>query len=182
MANATVVGVLPTSQASRGAVGSFSVAGVEVVGPLPEPDLVERCSRRFDVVPSAISLLRSADAQLELAALATDGFDRFSHAHFAALRLAGSVVESVAGGKRVRRGEMFWQRFARLAPEFGLWAVVFEEGARLRSAMEAGKLDTIRQPDSEYWISQTREFRTQVLLAFGLDPRTDFTRVLQRVA
>ncbi|WP_333811162.1 SAV_6107 family HEPN domain-containing protein [Timonella senegalensis] len=136
----------------------------------------------YELVPNAVKYIKSADTQLGLALTASDGFDRFSHAHFAALRLAGAVVESVVGAKRVRRVEGFWERFARVAPELALWAVIFEEGAQVRAAMESGRLDTISRSDSEYWLNQTREFRVKVLQSFGIDPLTNFSLSYDRVA
>ena len=146
-----------------------------------------RASTRADAlhIPftgSAMRLLRSADAQITQAVEARDVFDTFSHAHYAALRLAGAVVEARVRGKRARKTEGFWEKLARVEPAFSAWSVVFEEAAAVRSAVEAGRADLLDAQEAAYWLSQVRSFRIEVLHAFSLDPARDLNSIAHLAA
>lgn len=127
-------------------------------------------SREVKILPltvEAARLLRSAQVQLEQSGAAADEFERYSHAHFAALRLAGAVIESVTGGAKSRRVETIWQKLSRVAPELAVWAVVFEESAVIRASAEAGDLRSLRRTGAEFWCGQARAFQRAVVEMFG---------------
>lgn len=123
---------------------------------------------------TASRLLRSAEVQLRLARRPDDVFERFSHTHYAALRLAGSVLAVAETAKRVPKGQSIWDRLERRAPGLSGWAQTFERSAKIRSMLELGRLDVIDPAAAESWLAIVEEFRAQVFAWFGLDPLLDF--------
>lgn len=116
----------------------------------------------------AIKLLRGAQAQLSLAGRAGESVDRFEHAHLAALRFAGAVNDAATRGVKTRRQENVWQKLARVAPGLAVWAVVFEESARIRVRVEAGDVRDLDGGRADFWIGQVQFFARDVNEAFGM--------------
>lgn len=110
----------------------------------------------------AIKLLRSARVQLSLANEATEDVDRFEHAHLAALRVAGAVNDSASRGVKSRKQENVWQKLARIVPTLAMWAVVFEESARIRVRVEAGDMRDLEAGRADFWIAQVEAFFSEI--------------------
>lgn len=132
----------------------------------PQPSLQAR-STAPEVSPvlraqAAAELLGRADAELLAAQLATDPAERFGHAHMAALRVAGAVL-AVLGSRPPRgRTRSAWERLAADAEDFAPWASFFASGARLRSAIDAGRFDAVDEAGAARWVAAAEDFRDEV--------------------
>ena len=122
----------------------------------------------------ASHLLQGAETQLRLARRPDEVFERFSHTHFAALRLAGAVLAVAETAKRIARGQTTWDRLARCAPELAHWTIAFEKSAKIRAAFESGNFAAIDRVEADRWLEIVEEFCGDVLAWFGLDPLLDF--------
>lgn len=111
---------------------------------------------------AAAELLGRADAELLAAQLASDPAERFGHAHMAALRVAGAVL-AVLGSRPPRgRTRSAWERLAADAEGFAPWASFFASGARLRSAIDAGRFDAVDETGAARWVAAAEDFRDEV--------------------
>jgi len=99
------------------------------------------------VVPASVTrLLGLADAELAEAAATSDPDERFRHAHLAALRSAAAVVD-LRGRPAPRSGaRTVWEMLALVEPTLASWSVYFAAGARLRAALDAGRVSWSRAP------------------------------------
>jgi hypothetical protein len=66
------------------------------------------------------------------------------------------------------------------APEFASWSVYFADGARERSAVEAGRSDVVDQLRADEVLACAEDFRDEV--AVSLDPAAPFVRLPFRTA
>jgi len=141
------------------AAGGASVAGTRTPGPRPAADHDASAVLR---VQAAAELLGRADAELLAAQLASDPAERFGHAHMAALRVAGAVL-AVLGSRPPRgRTRSAWERLAADAEGFAPWASFFASGARLRSAVDAGRFDAVDESGAARWVAAAEDFRDEV--------------------
>ena len=103
-------------------------------------------------------LLARADAELLAAQYSVVAWERFSHAHLAALRAAAAVV--AARGRPTRRGApaTVWGMLAEVAPELARWSALFADGARLRSAIDAGWFDEVTPERAEQALCDAEDF------------------------
>lgn len=103
-------------------------------------------------------LLARADAELLAAQYSGEVWERFTHAHLAAVRAAAAVV--AARGRPTGRGapHTVWEMLAGVAPELARWAVVFADGARLRSALDAGRFDAVTAARAEQALCHAEDF------------------------
>ena len=106
----------------------------------------------------AAELLTRADAELIAAQFSPEPWERFSHAHLAALRAGAALVASRGkpGGRRSPRS--VWGMVAVVAPELRSWADHFEEAARLRSAVEAGRFDVVSAERGDQALCDAEDF------------------------
>ncbi|WP_164983816.1 SAV_6107 family HEPN domain-containing protein [Cellulomonas endophytica] len=90
-----------------------------------------------------LTLLARADGELVAARLSAEPWEVFTHAHLAALRAAGAVVEArgAMGGRRGVR--TVWELLEHAAPELAAWAHHFAAAASLRAAVDAGHLGAV---------------------------------------
>ncbi len=93
--------------------------------------------------PRVSQLLARADGELVAAHLTSQPWERYLHAHLAALRAGAAVLASrgTPGGRGAPRD--VWGMLDRQAPELAAWSAYFAQGAALRSAVEAGRLDAV---------------------------------------
>lgn len=156
LASSTSTGaVAPTSTAD----GASRVAGAQVAGPRPAGDHESSAVLRAQ---AAAGLLGRADAELLAAQLASDPAERFGHAHMAALRVAGAVL-AVLGSRPPRgRTRSAWERLAAASDGFAPWASFFASGARLRSAVDAGRFDAVDESAAARWVAAAEDFRDEV--------------------
>jgi hypothetical protein len=106
----------------------------------------------------AAELLARADAELLAAQYSPEAWERFSHAHLAALRAGAALVAARGkpGGRRAPRS--VWGMVAVVAPELSRWAEHFEEAARLRSAVEAGRFDVVSADRGDQALCDAEDF------------------------
>lgn len=102
--------------------------------------------------------LARADAELLTAQYSPEAWERFTHAHLAALRAAAAVV--AARGRPARRGapHTVWGMLADVAPELARWAAVFADGAQLRTAVDAGWFDAVSPDRAEQALCDAEDF------------------------
>ncbi|MFV0427499.1 MAG: SAV_6107 family HEPN domain-containing protein [Beutenbergiaceae bacterium] len=86
-------------------------------------------------------LMARSEAELDSAAASRDAAMQFLHAHMAAIRTAAAVLAMSPVRPRRRRMLSAWDQLAELGPQWQPWAQRFAAGARLRSAIEAGRSD-----------------------------------------
>lgn len=93
---------------------------------------------------TAERLLRRADEDLEAATAADEAWEQFRIAHLAALRAAGALVAPELGHRTRRRASgPVWAVVSREHPELAGWCASFMANARIRSAIDAGRLDVV---------------------------------------
>ena len=125
------------------------------------------------VSAAAVRLVARADAEILAAQLSTVPADTFLHAHFAALRAAGAVLEARGRAKPRGRARNAWELLSQYVPELGSWAGYFADGARLRSAVEAGRGEDVSAERAEAALAAAEDFRDVVARELGLDPDGD---------
>jgi hypothetical protein len=115
-------------------------------------------ARGHDAVPPAVlELLARADGELVAAELSGQAWERYLHAHLAALRSAAAVL--AFRGQPRGRGlpKDAWSLADRVAPELSRRWAYFRAGARTRSAIDAGRIErvTARQADDAVVCAQS---------------------------
>lgn len=118
----------------------------------------------FHVPPAAWELMDRADAELVAAQFAGESWERFVHAHLAALRAAAAVVavHGRPGGRRAPR--TVWEMLQVVEPELSTWANLFAAGAGTRTAIEAGRFDAVTDDSAEHLLSAAEDFVDDVRL------------------
>jgi hypothetical protein len=106
----------------------------------------------------AAELLARADAELVAAQYSTEAWERFSHAHLAALRAAAAVVATapVSRGRGAPRD--VWRLLAAQAPGLAGWAVLFSDAAPLRAAVDAGRFDKVGPERADRALCDAEDF------------------------
>lgn len=117
---------------------------------------------------AASRLVARADAEILAAQLSTSPADTFLHAHFAALRAAGAVLEASGRARPRGRARNAWDLLSQFVPELASWAGYFADGARLRSAVEAGRDDVVSAERAEAALAAVEDFRDVVAAHLGL--------------
>lgn len=113
-------------------------------------------------VRAAGRLLERCDAEILAAQLSSDPADTFLHAHFAALRAAGAILEARGRAKVRGRGRNVWQLAGEFVPELAEWVQVFARSARVRAAIEAGDLSSVDAAVAEQALAAAEDFRDAV--------------------
>jgi hypothetical protein len=114
-------------------------------------------------VPAAsVALLARSDAELVAAQFAPESWERFVHAHLAALRAAAAVVafHGRPSGRRAPRN--VWDMLSAVAPELSGWARHFAAGAGTRTAIEAGRFDAVTPDAAESLLCDAEDFVDEV--------------------
>ncbi|MCB7137770.1 SAV_6107 family HEPN domain-containing protein [Cellulosimicrobium marinum] len=125
------------------------------------------------VVPVDVGrLLARADAELVAATSATDPAERFLHAHLGALRAAAAVVALRARPQRRGRARAVWDQLADAEPSLAAWTTYFAGGARVRAALDTGRLDTVDARRADELLACAEDFRDEV--AMLVDPAAGF--------
>ncbi|PVU81626.1 colicin transporter [Cellulomonas sp. WB94] len=112
-----------------------------------------------DLLPTrSHELLQRADAELVAAQFSSEAWERFSHAHLAALRGGAALlaVRGRPGGRRPPR--TVWDMLRVVAPELADWIDYFAGGASLRSAIEAGRFDAVSEARAEQALCAAEDF------------------------
>ncbi|HEY5554309.1 MAG TPA: SAV_6107 family HEPN domain-containing protein [Cellulomonas sp.] len=112
-----------------------------------------------DLLPTrSHELLQRADAELVAAQFSSEAWERFSHAHLAALRGGAALVavRGRPGGRRPPR--TVWDMLRVVAPELERWSDCFAGGAGLRSAIEAGRFDAVSEERAEQALCAAEDF------------------------
>ena len=112
-----------------------------------------------DLLPTrSHELLQRADAELVAAQFSSEAWERFSHAHLAALRGGAALlaVRGRPGGRRPPR--TVWDMLRVVAPELARWSDYFAGGAGLRSAIEAGCFDAVSEERAEQALCAAEDF------------------------
>jgi hypothetical protein len=119
--------------------------------------------------------LAQADAELLAAQFSAEAWERFTHAHLAAVRAAAAVVAD--RGRPTRRGtpRTVWAMLAEVAPELGRWAVLFADAARLRTALEAGRFEAVTPARAEQALCDAEDLvdLARTAIARGADERAE---------
>ncbi|NMR20622.1 SAV_6107 family HEPN domain-containing protein [Cellulomonas fimi] len=108
--------------------------------------------------PTAVDLLRRADAELLAAQFSSEAGERFVHAHLAALRAAAAVLAVHPAPKSRRTPRTVWELLAGAAPELESWSLYFAAGAGLRQAVEAGRTDAVDAARAEELLCASEDF------------------------
>lgn len=119
-----------------------------------------------------LRLLARADGELVAAALSGPPWERYLHAHLAALRAAAAVL-AVRGTPRGRGAPRdVWGLAERVAPELAGWWSYFASGARLRLAIEAGRTDRVgpQRADEAVGCAERAVEAVRVVLGLADDP------------
>ena len=103
-------------------------------------------------------MLARADAELLAAQFSAEAWERFTHAHLAAVRAAAAVV--AARGRPAGRGapRTVWEMLGLVAPDMTRWAALFADAARLRAALEAGRFDAVSAARAEQALCDAEDF------------------------
>ncbi len=110
------------------------------------------------VPAQARALLRRADAELLAAQFSAEAWEKFTHAHLAALR-AGAALVAVRRPPARRGGpRTVWQLLDAVAPELERWTGYFADGASLRAAVEAGRFDLVPDERAEDAVCAAEDF------------------------
>lgn len=112
--------------------------------------------------PRAATLVQRAEAELVAAQFSSEPWERFSHAHLAALRAGAAVVaeRGKPGGRRAPR--TVWEMLDAVAPELTRWSGYFAGGAGLRSAVEAGRFESVSPERAEQVLCAAEDFLDEV--------------------
>lgn len=113
--------------------------------------------------PVVGELLSRARLELDAADATTDRPMRFLHAHMAAIRGASAVL-ALGGVVPRRRGRLrsVWEQLADAGPEWEPWAARFEAGARVRAAIDAGRVGDLEPAVSDDAVWAADEFVARV--------------------
>ena len=111
-----------------------------------------------------------------------EAWERFSHAHLAALR-GGAAILAARGRPRGRRPpRTVWDMLDVVAPELGRWSDYFAGGAGLRSAIEAGRFDVVSDERAEQALCAAEDFvdELRLLLTTDVEPAGSPPRAVAR--
>jgi hypothetical protein len=125
-------------------------------------DQMNPMARTAPVPPTALDLLRRADAELLAAQFSSDAGERFVHAHLAALRAAAAVLAVHPAPRSRRAPQTAWQLLSSVAPDLERWASYFAAGAGLRQAVEAGRSDAVDAERAEELLCASEDFLDEV--------------------
>lgn len=123
-----------------------------------------------DLLPTrSHELLQRADAELVAAQFSSEAWERFSHAHLAALRGGAALlaVRGRPGGRRPPR--TVWDMLRVVAPELARWSDYFAGGAGLRSAIEAGRFDAVSEERAEQALCAAEDFIDELRMLLSAD-------------
>lgn len=122
-------------------------------------------------VPAAArTMLERCEAELVAAQFSTEAPERFIHAHFAALRAAGALLEATGGARPRGRAVSAWDLLVRRAPELTGWSARFVQSARVRAALDSGRLDLVDDAQAEELLTAAEDFKDLVsVLLQGAD-------------
>ncbi|MBU4215045.1 MAG: colicin transporter [Actinobacteria bacterium] len=120
------------------------------------------------VPPRALLLLARADGELVAAQLSTQPWEQYLHAHLAALRSGAAVlaVRGDGGGRGAPRD--VWRLLERAAPQLVSWSTYFAQGASLRAAVEAGRLDAVSADRAAQALGVAQDMVDAVRVDLGL--------------
>lgn len=107
---------------------------------------------------TVVQMLARADTELLAAQFSGEAWERFTHAHLAAVRAAAAVVAT--RGRPSRRGapRTVWEMLVAVAPEMARWAALFADGAPLRAALEAGRFDAVSVARADQALRDAEDF------------------------
>lgn len=107
---------------------------------------------------TVVQMLARADAELLAAQFSAEAWERFTHAHLAAVRAAAAVVATRGrpGGRGAPR--TVWDMLGVVAPEMARWAAVFADGARLRAALDAGRFEAVSAARADQALCDAEDF------------------------
>lgn len=128
--------------------------------------------------PVAQQLLRRAHLELDSADSVTDPSMRFLHAHMAAIRGASAVLALGAVVPRKRgRLRSVWEQLADAGEQWEAWAARFESGARVRAAIEAGRVTDLAPEFADQAVAAADEFVAQVAEAARAQRPSEMTPI-----
>lgn len=127
-----------------------------------QPEALEPEVRAVALDRAASRLLERCDAEILAAQLSSDPADTFLHAHFAALRAAGAILEARGRAKVRGRGRNVWQLAGEFVPELADWVHVFARSARVRAAIEAGDVAVVDGIAADDALAAAEDFRDAV--------------------
>ncbi|GIG27916.1 hypothetical protein Cma02nite_05160 [Cellulomonas marina] len=130
------------------AEGEQMVAAVRVARPVRATSGTVAGTTGAAVPPAPVghkvlTLLARADGELVAARLSAEAWEVFSHAHLAALRAAGAVVEHVGPLTGRRAVRTVWDLLETAEPGLASWAHYFAAAAPLRAAVDAGSFGAV---------------------------------------
>lgn len=129
-----------------------------------QPDRRPAAEVRSPGVGHVADLLHRADAELVAAQFSSEAWEQFSHAHLAAVRAGAAVVAARGrpGGRRAPR--TVWDMLGAVAPELSRWSAYFADAASLRSAVDAGRFDSVTAERAEQAVCAAEDFVDAVRL------------------
>lgn len=102
--------------------------------------------------------LQRSEAELLAAQFSSEPWERFSHAHLAALRAAAALVQlrGRPGGRGAPRA--VWEMLQLVEPGLSRWASYFADGAALRAAVESGRFDEVGPDRADEALAAAEDF------------------------
>lgn len=124
-------------------------------------------STEVPVPPRALQLLARADGELVAAQMSGQDWERFWHAHLAGVR-AGAAVLAVRGAPTGRGAPRdVWGMLDLVAPELAGWSAYLAQGAGLRAAVEAGRLELVTAVRADEALSVAQGLVEAIRVALG---------------
>ncbi|GAA3811437.1 SAV_6107 family HEPN domain-containing protein [Cellulomonas soli] len=117
----------------------------------------------------ALSLFARADSELVAAQFSSEPWEKFSHAHLAALRAGAGVLASRGGSSGRRAPRTVWGLLDAAAPELARWSGYFAAGAALRSAIDAGRFSAVSEDRAEQALCAAEDFVDAARALLSLD-------------
>ncbi len=103
-------------------------------------------------------LLSRADAELVAAQFSSEPWEKFAHAHLAALRAGAAVLAERQPLSRRRQTRTVWELLDQVMPELSRWTAYFAGGAALRAAVDAGRFDAVSDERAEQVLCHAEDF------------------------
>lgn len=125
------------------------------------------------VAGAVLDLVDRSRSGLLAACHASGAGERYTLAHLAALRAAGSLLAARGRAGKRSRPRSVWETIPGVAPELTEWAAFFAESARRRQAIERGVEVSTREADD--LVRQAEIFLDLVLAQLGLPVHASVT-------
>lgn len=118
--------------------------------------------RTYQLNNSYFGYVNGARREISLALRAKTSNDRFRHAHLAALRVSGALLEA-SNKPRIKqqRGDV-WHKIEKLYPQLSYYAHWFLSGAQARSQVDQDSVQ-ISQGVADSWLAMSEAYLDKAL-------------------